>query len=51
MTLFNETDERDDYELGNNEFVVFLWAVAYTFCGASLVTLLFYAKMGLIFWK
>lgn len=32
MTLFNDTDERDDYEIRNDEFVGFHWAVAYAFC-------------------
>lgn len=49
MTLFNDTYERDDYEIRNGDFVGFLWAIAYTFCVALLVTHLFYAEMGLIF--
>lgn len=44
MTLFNDTDERDDYEIRNGEFVGFLWAVAYIFCVALMVTHLFMWK-------
>lgn len=28
MTLFSDTNERDDYEIRNDEFIVFLWPVA-----------------------
>lgn len=51
MTLFNDTDERDDYEIRNGEFVGFLWAVAYTFCVALMVTHLFLCENGFEFWK
>lgn len=51
MTLFNDTDERDDYEIRNGEFVGFLWAVAYIFCVALMVTHLFLCENGFDFWK
>lgn len=49
MTLFNDTSERDDYHIRNDEFIVSFVASSIYLCVAFVVTHLFNVKMGLIF--
>lgn len=50
-TLFNDSNERGDYEIRNDEFIRFFYGLSIYFCITSVVTHLTLCENGLVFGK